>query len=95
MPIKITSIKREEELFRNPYTAITQLRWVDEDTGEEGQHSLMEVYLWIKHEGLAYVEADNGRKATVIAVEENGARYLKTICGEGKLDLLLSLPEFF
>ena len=95
MPIKITSIKKENRSFQNPYEAISHLNWTDETSGEKGQHSRLEVYLWIKHDGVAYIEDSSGRKAKVVAAEKNGAKYLKTVSNEGKADLLLSLPEFY
>lgn len=95
MPIRITCISKADGDHDNPHVAISELRWVDEGTGETGRATRVEMYDWIKFQaGQAFVRDALGNVAWVGTAESAyGTKYVRTYRDQTWTDNLLALPE--
>jgi hypothetical protein len=95
MSVRITCITKDDTNNENRYTAISELGWKNESTGNTGRASRLEMYNWIKFKGgSAYVKDSSNNTAYLMTAETNrGTQYVKTIADETKTDNLLSLPR--
>lgn len=93
--VRITCINKSEGDHEDPHHAISRLGWINEQTGENGKSTRLEVYDWIKNRGgAAYVRDARGNKATVgTRVSPSGTRFLQTYADKVWTDNLLALPE--
>ena len=57
MAVRITCINKSNGFHENPYTAITDLGWLNPNTGENGRNTREQMYDWIKSGGQAYVQS--------------------------------------
>ena len=95
MAIRITCINKSGGYHQDPHHAISNLGWTNEQTGETGKNTRLEIYNWIKDKnGVAYVTDRYGNQARVGTREHiNGTKYLQTYADQVWTDNLLSLPE--
>lgn len=95
MAIRITCINKSGGYHTDPHHAISNLGWVNEDTGKTGKNTRLEIYNWIKDEkGVAYVRDARGNKAFVATRENSyGTKYLQTYADQVWTDNLLALHE--
>jgi hypothetical protein len=95
MAIRITCINKSGGYHEDPHHAISDLGWINEETGERNKSTRLQVYDWIKNKGgVAYVTDRFGNKANVGTREHgNGTKYLQTYADRVWTDNLLSLPE--
>jgi hypothetical protein len=95
MAIRITCINKSGGYHADPHHAISQLGWVNEQTGEQGKSTRLEIYDWIKNQnGVAYVvDSRNNRARVGMRENANGTKYLQTYSDEVWTDNLLALPE--
>ena len=94
MSVRITCINKSSGYHENPYTAITNLGWKDEQTGEIGKSTRLEMYNWIEGGGIAYVKDSDGNVANLITRQTaSGTKYVKTKADDVKSDNLLKLAE--
>lgn len=95
MAIKITCINKDNGNHENPNVAITDLGWVNELKGTSGKNTRLEIYNWIKDDGVeAYVKDAQGNKARLITAETpKGTKYVKTEADTSLKNNLLSLEE--
>ena len=95
MAIRITCINKSGGYHADPHHAISLLGWVNEQTGEKGKSTRLEIYNWIKNQnGVAYVVDFRNNRARVGTRENaNGAKFLQTYSDEVWTDNLLALPE--
>ena len=95
MAIRITCINKSGGYHADPHHAISDLGWRNEETGNTGKSTRLEVYDWIKTRGgAAYVIDSHGNKASVGTREHsNGTKYLQTHADRVWTDNLLALPE--
>ena len=95
MAIRITCINKSGGYHADPHHAISLLGWVNEQTGEKGKSTRLEIYNWIKNQnGVAYVVDFRNNRARVGTRENaNGTKYLQTYSDEVWTDNLLALPE--
>jgi len=95
MSVRITCINKSSGYHADPHHAIEYLGWTNEQSGETGKSTRLEVYDWIKNKsGTAYVRDDRGNTANVGTREHtNGTKYLQTYADKFWSDNLLALPE--
>lgn len=95
MSVRITCINKSGGYHADPHHAIEYLGWTNEQSGETGKSTRLEVYDWIKNKsGTAYVRDNRGNTANVGTREHtNGTRYLQTYADKVWSDNLLALPE--
>jgi hypothetical protein len=93
--VRITCINKAGGDHADPHHAIEALGWVNEQSGETGKSTRIEVYEWLKNkQGTAYVRDSRGNIAQVgIREHRNGTRYLQTYADGVWTDNLLALPE--
>ena len=95
MSVRITCINKDNGNHDNPHEAITALGWVNEQSGQTGISSRLEMYEWIKNKGgEAYIRDRNGNTAKVgTDVAPSGTKFVRTYADKIWTDNLLSLPE--
>jgi hypothetical protein len=95
MAIRITCINKSGGYHADPHHAISHLGWKNEETGNAGKSTRLEIYDWITDKnGVAYVFDSRGNKAQVRTRENaNGTKYLQTYADRVWTDNLLALPE--
>jgi hypothetical protein len=95
MAIRITCINKSGGHHQDPHHAIQDLGWVNEQTGQQGKSTRLELYNWLKSDrGTAYVKDQWGNVAYVgTQVNVNGTQYVQTYADKTWTDNLLSLPE--
>jgi hypothetical protein len=95
MAIKITCINKSAGYHADAHHAISHLGWIQDETGDTGKSTRLEVYDWIKNKnGVAYVLDSKRNKARVGTRENaNGTKYLQTYADQVWTDNLLALPE--
>lgn len=95
MAIRITCDNKAYGFHDDPHEAISELGWVNEDTGESRRSDRLTIYNWLKNEnGVAYVMDRLGNKAYLYPRENSrGTRYVQTYADGVWTDNLLSLPE--
>jgi len=93
--IRITCISKEGGFHQDPHHAISHLGWVNEQDGETGRNTRLEIYTWLKNkDGKAYVKDRVGNIAYVYPTEHvNGTKFVQTYADKVWSDNLLSLPE--
>jgi len=93
--IQITCIKKDNGRHENPHTAITELGWVDVNSGQRDKSTRIQMYdFLVQYPGQAYVLDTFGNKAYLItAITAMGTKYVKTVADSTKTDNLLNLPE--
>ena len=63
MAVRITCINKSEGYHADPHHAISHLGWRNEETGNTGKSTRLEVHDWIKTRGgAAYVIDSRGNK---------------------------------
>ncbi len=95
MSIRITCIKKDGGNHENPHIAISTLGWKNEQSGETGSSTRLQMYDWIKNKGgEAYVHDRYGNTVKVGTAETSyGTKYVRTYADRTWTDNLLSLPE--
>ncbi len=94
MSVRITCISKDGGNHNNPHTAITDLGWVNEESGKTGTSTRLVMYDWIKEGGVAYVKDGFGNKAYLTTAEtERGTKYVRTYSDRTWTDNLLALRE--
>ncbi|MDO8659134.1 MAG: DUF3892 domain-containing protein [Candidatus Parcubacteria bacterium] len=94
MSVRITCINKDGGNHQNPHEAISHLGWINEQTGETGKNTRLEMYDWIEKGGEAYVRDAYGNTIRVgTAISSLGAKYVRTYADSTWTDNLLSLPE--
>jgi len=95
MAIRITCINKSGGYHADPHHAISHLGWKNDESGNTGKSTRLEIYDWIKEKnGVAYVVDRFGNKAYVGTRENaSGTKYLQTYADRVWTDNLLSLPE--
>jgi hypothetical protein len=95
MAIRITCITKDSGNHENPYVAITELGWINDQTNATGRSTRIAMYDWIVNQnGYAYVKDVYGNTAKLIgAISSKGNKYVKTVADETQSDNLLKLNE--
>ena len=95
MSVRITCISKDGGNHDNPHVAISDLGWKNEETGDTGRSTRLQIYDWIKNQrGYAYVRDHVGNTVRVGTAENaNGTRYVRTYRDNTWTDNLLALPE--
>jgi len=95
MSVRIKCINKEGGYHDDPHAAIEYLGWTNEQTGETGKSTRLEIYNWLKNQGgVAYVKDRFGNKAFLIPkVSRNGYPFVQTVADNTPTDNLLRLPE--
>jgi len=95
MTVRITCINKSGGYHSDPHHAIQNLGWVNEQTGERGVSTRLEMYDFLKNKGgKAYVRDARGNTAYVYPRENaNGTQFVQTYADGVWTDNLLSLPE--
>ncbi len=95
MAVQITCISKDLGNHENPYIAISDLGWMDDSTGATGNSTRLQMYDFIKKNGVAYVKDPyDGSKAYLTAEETSrGTKYVKTLPNDTDADNLLMLSE--
>ena len=95
MSVRITCISKDGGNHENPHAAISALGWTNEETGESGRSTRLEIYDWIKtRNGKAYVRDGYGNTVFVGTAETaRGTKYVRTYRDQTWTDNLLALPE--
>ena len=96
MAIQITCINKDSGNHENPYTAISNLGWVNDSTGNAGKSTRLEMYNFVEiKNGKAYVKDpyDGSKVFLTGAVSSKGTKYVKTLPNDTENDNLLKLPE--
>jgi len=91
---RIICIRKDNGDHENPYVAITNLRWQDENNGSTGDSSREQMYDWVHGGGVAVVIDGAGNRAQLEALlTARGTKYVRTRPAHSKTDNLLELPE--
>lgn len=95
MPVRITCINKSGGYHADPHHAIESLGWINEQTGETGKSTRLQVYDWLKNQqGSAYVRDGRGNTAYLAPREHsNGTHFVQTYADRIWTDNLLALPE--
>ncbi len=94
MSVRITCISKDSGNHENRHTAISTLGWVNEQDGQKGVSTRLEMYKFVTEGGMAYVRDGSGNVAYLMgAITARGTKYVKTVADETKADNLLSLDE--
>ncbi|MEA3539913.1 MAG: DUF3892 domain-containing protein [Pseudomonadota bacterium] len=95
MTVRITCISKDGGNHENPYSAISDLGWIEDGTNKTGKSTRLQMYDWIKNKnGKAYVRDANGATAWVGTAESaRGTKYVRTYRDSTWTDNLLALPE--
>ena len=95
MSVRITCITKSGGDHEDPHTAITSLGWINEENGNRGSSTRLEMYDWIKEKsGHAYVRDNAGNQVGVGTAEtQRGTKYVRTFRDRVWTDNLLALPE--
>ena len=95
MAVRITCINKSGGYHADPHHAIENLGWVNEQTGQTGKSTRLQVYDWLKNQqGSAYVRDSRGNTAYLGPREHaNGTRFVQTHADRVWTDNLLALPE--
>tara|TARA_A100001391_G_scaffold108234_1_gene72683 strand:+ start:1172 stop:1465 length:294 start_codon:yes stop_codon:yes gene_type:complete len=95
MSVRITCIRKDGGDHYDKYTAIESVDWLNEETGNTGTNTRLEMYDWIKNKnGYAYVTSSDGSRAKVGTAETaSGTKYIRTYSNGKWNDNLLALPE--
>jgi hypothetical protein len=95
MSVRITCINKSGGYHADSHHAIEFVGWTNEQSGETGKSTRLEVYDWIKNKnGTACVRDNRGNTANVGTREHtNGTKYLQTYADKVWTDNLLALPE--
>lgn len=94
MSVKITCITKLAGDHENPFSAISNMSWIDEQTQQSGNNTREEMYAFVVNGGMAYVKDQFGNTAMLEAkVTAKGTKYVKTVADDVKSDNLLKLPE--
>jgi len=93
--IRVTCIKKSGGYHADPHHAIESLGWINEQTGDTGRSTRLQVYDWLKTQnGMAYVRDVRGNTAQVAPrAHANGTRFLQTHADGIWTDNLLAQPE--
>jgi hypothetical protein len=96
MAIRITCINKAAGQHYDPHTAITNLGWTNDATGEAGKSTRLQVYEWLKQSttNQAYVQDWAGNRAYVYPREnQHGTKYVQTAADRTWTNNLLALQE--
>lgn len=96
MAIRITCINKAAGQHYDPHTAITDLGWINDSTGETGKSTRLQVHDWLKQAttNQAYVQDWAGNRAYVFPREnQHGTKYVQTAADRTWTDNLLALQE--
>lgn len=95
MAVRITCINKSGGYHADPHHAIENLGWVNEQTGQTGKSTRLQVYDWLKNQqGSAYVRDSRGNTAYLGPREHaNGTCFVQTHADRVWTDNLLALPE--
>ncbi len=92
--LEIKCINKDAGDHHDPHEGITDLGWLDENTGETGKHDRAQMVEFLKAGNKAYVDSLDGRRAyLVVRVSRWGNEYVKTIADDEETNNLLELPE--
>jgi len=92
--VRITCINKANGYHENPYVAIENLGWINEQNGETGKSSRVTMYDWIVNKGgTAYVMAGGAKAELIGMISPHGTKYVKTRADSTDRDNLLKLPE--
>jgi len=96
MAIRITCINKSGGWHADPHHAISHLGWVNDENGNTGKSTRLEIYDWLKRnsEHKAYVKDSYGDTAYVYPREHaNGTKFVQTYADKTWKNNLLSLRE--
>lgn len=95
MARRITCITKNSGDSENPYTEISNLGYSENGSANSDFNATrLEMYNFVKGNGLAYVKDSKGEIAYLIAAESpRGTKYVKTKADTTTADNLLSLPK--
>jgi hypothetical protein len=96
MAVRITCINKASGQHYDPHTAISNLGWINDSTGETGKSTRLQVYDWLKQNSSnkAYVLDHFGNKAFLYPRESShGTKFVQTVADRTWTDNLLALPE--
>jgi hypothetical protein len=95
MSVRVNCISKSGGNHEDPHHAIENLGWTNDQSGQTGNSTRIQMYEWIKnHQGVAYVADAWGNKAFVGTRENSrGTKYVQTYADKVWTDNLLALPE--
>lgn len=94
MAVRITCIKKAGGYHDDPHVAISDLGWTNEQTGEAGQSTRVQMYEWVKAGGHAFVRDRAGNTAYLVAkLSRTRNPYVQTVADGTPTDNLLHLDE--
>jgi len=94
MSVKITCVNKDSGDHYDPYLAITNLGWVNEQSGEKGKSTLSGMVKWIEGGGVAYTkDAYNKVAYLVVRTSRYGNKYVRTVADGRDTNNLLELSE--
>lgn len=62
MAVRITCVKKDNGFHENPFTAMSDFGWINEETGKKGISTRMQIYDYLKEGGKAYVISADGQR---------------------------------
>ena len=93
MAIRVICINKDAGDHENPFVAITGMGWVDDQSGERGWSTRLQMYEFVEASGHAYVQGPISRARLIAEVSARGTKYVRTEANSTETDNLLKLPE--
>lgn len=95
MSVRVTCINKSGGYHADPHHAIQNLGWVNEQNGETGKSTRLEMCDFVANRSnIAYVRDQAGNQAQVLdRISPTGTKYVQTVADGKWTDNLLSLPE--
>jgi hypothetical protein len=93
MSIRITCINKAGGNHEDPHLAISTLGWINNETGQTGQSSRIDVYNWLTQGGVAYTQDSKGIAYLIPKTSRFGNPFVQTQTDGRTTDNLLRLPE--
>lgn len=92
--VRITCINKDNGDHEDPYLAIEFFGWINEETGERGKSTRMDMVRFIEGGNTAFVRGTSGVVAwLVVRTSVRGNKFVKTIADDRETNNLLFLPE--
>jgi hypothetical protein len=93
MAFRITCVNKAGGQHENPYVAISDLGWENDQTRATGRSTREQMYDFVKGGGDAYVQSGGWKAQLITAISPRGTKYVKTVPDNTVSDNLLKLPE--
>ena len=93
MAVRIIGIRKSGGYHENPHEAISDYKWIDEQTMESKVADRPSMVKWVEGGGRAYVSSQDGTVNCFVNQSVAGTKFLQTNADSRSTNNLLNLPE--